>query len=165
MAKARGKGKCGCVVTVGTTTQDDINLFDLHRTGWGKAKRAAMKLAKDTGRLALVNIRCADGSMPVYQCDWDRRADRMRCTVEEFGPDIKPKPVAGLDDCPSGQHVCPDTGKCIRIGSGRGGNSSRRRRKKRTGPLTPQQKRFKAAAEACKGKPGYRECVAGKLRK
>jgi hypothetical protein len=155
MAKKRGKGRCGCVVQVRRKLKV-LKSFDFNLKGWGNAVTEAYNIASGGGPPIDVAIQCDDGYIVMGECELDP-TDPGLVSCPMSAPYVHhrksgPPPIAGLNG-PLGRRKGSKKRK-----------KSREKRKKKSGPLTPQQKKFKAAAEACSGKPGYRECVTRHLK-
>lgn len=90
---AARKSRAACTVNVGDTYKGYIDTFPLSRDGWSGAHAAAIKLTKDTGHLALVDLKCKGGTIPIYQCD--RRDGRVSCVIENPTGHPGQGPIAG----------------------------------------------------------------------
>lgn len=58
-----------CRILVGTVWQDEIFTAPLSGRGWTDAVKEARTIARRDRRLALVDIKCAGGYIPLLQCD------------------------------------------------------------------------------------------------
>jgi hypothetical protein len=88
-----------CKILVGTTV-GNRHTHPLSRSGWSAALRDADRLAEGPGkRLALVDLECPGGYIPMYQCSQETgRTGRkyVACAIERVGdPDRPTPPIAG----------------------------------------------------------------------
>lgn len=145
------RGKCGCSIVVTDSIGGTEGEFDLSGNGYRSAveiagRRSESRHKKHGPISTFVDLKCDDGKLPLLYCNYGTCSPSLKAAIKDM-----PNPIAGLNA----------------LGRRKGSKKRKKARdkKKRSGPLTPQQKKFKAAASACSGKPGYRECVADHLRK
>jgi hypothetical protein len=86
-----------CKILVGTV-QGNNRTHPLSRSGWAAAVRDARSIASGPGKwLALVDLECPGGRIPMYQCgqSFDDKG-RVYCGIESVGdPDQPTVPIAG----------------------------------------------------------------------
>lgn len=91
--------KNACKILVGTV-QGNNRTHPLSRSGWAAARRDARSIASGPGKwLALVDLECPGGRIPMYQCS-EEKSDSGRsyvaCAIESVGdPDHPTPPIAG----------------------------------------------------------------------
>jgi hypothetical protein len=148
-------GRCKFVVGgYAAQAQGHAPTFPVSTAGWKQAMKKALQLKKQGEWMVDINLQCGSyphGSIFLVTCKKDV-CDTSISSIERRLSKGDHTVIAGLEQ----------------LGRRKGSKKrkkSREKRKKKSGPLTPQQKKFKSAASACSGKPGYRECVAEKLRK
>jgi len=103
-----GRGSCGCKIVVGTVMGGEYE-YSFTRGGWGDAQERALRIAKAPGHtMALVDVVCAGGRFPVYQCSTDR-GDTF-CSVERFSARDGEVPIDARKKAP----VDPDDDATVR---------------------------------------------------
>lgn len=93
-----------CKIIVGTVRPGDSREFPLSRSGWTGALREARRIAEGPDKwLALVDLECPGGRIPMYQCSIGRVStaggvykEHAVCGIESVGdPDHPTPPIAG----------------------------------------------------------------------
>lgn len=84
-----------CKILVGTV-RGNSREFTFSRSGWAGALREARRIAEGPDKwLALVDIECPGGRIPIYQCSTNA-VGRASCGIESVGdPDRPTEPIAG----------------------------------------------------------------------
>jgi hypothetical protein len=88
-----------CKILVGTV-QGNNRTHPLSRNGWAAARRDARSIAEGPGKwLALVDLECPGGRIPMYQCSQETGSSGRKyvaCAIEAVGdPDQPSPPIAG----------------------------------------------------------------------
>ncbi len=85
-----------CEIIVGTVTGNGHS-FPVSRGGWAKAFKTARDIASGPGDwMALADLNCPGGRIPMYQCNPDKKSRfGATCTIESH-PDIDGYPTSPI---------------------------------------------------------------------
>ena len=88
-----------CKILV-ATVHGDHRTHPLSRSGWAAARRDARSIAEGPGKwLALVDLECPGGRIPMYQCSQETGSSGRKyvaCAIEAVGDPNRPDaPIAG----------------------------------------------------------------------